>query len=805
MPRVTVHTLGFLLAALRPHLGQPNFPHALYQALRDHVSRHVAVATDTLRFPDTLPAEPPKVEEAEVRVWWPEGLPAALEELVRTLIHAHATISDLRAELLAIEDQSSRSARMLSILAHEIKNPLFAILGSLELLAQKPLDDEVRDLIQTAHTSAQRMHALVNDSLQLVALEQEGVRLKAERLSLNELLRELVKEAEPVARASNIRLQVVPLRGDAELLGDRKWLQQALLNLVLNAVKYTPEGGRVIIRGVRNADSVGVMVEDTGPGIAEQDLERIFEPFQRADAKKEGSGLGLAIVQRVVEAHGGRVEVDSRPGAGSTFVVWLPRLQPGRGTVGWDVARVLVLTALVAFALARLPIFPASVSADTPAGPVALAEPTTLPDGGTVRLGDARLSFDPGSRVQLKARRSLWGGDLRASARLFEGATDVERGGPSPRLTVALNHAQLTPRGTRFQAQTGEVDRVSLFEGRLALEGPGFRGELAPGEGAAVSAKGVETRRLLPAPQVRARELEDGTLELRWFPVEGAARYRVRLLETGRPVLVEDTERTVWTYVPRADRKLSVEVQAIDDLGLAGPASAPVDFLERGSFYAGHRKFLAGDYAAAAELLARAVELEPVNAVAWYELGLSRLALGDVDGARAAFERAVQLEPELEQEIWLPLARALEEAGRYDEAEAYYRKARALPDRAREAEAGLLRTLLASGRASEAEAEACAWLEAHPGDAGVKALLREALDRQGKRYARPGCPAFQEPPPPPKPEPKPKPAPEPEPPAKEPQPAPAPAPEPAPKPEPAPEPEPAPKPAPPQTCDPFCN
>ncbi|WP_456410837.1 ATP-binding protein [Oceanithermus sp.] len=777
MPRVTVETFATLLRVLRPHLGQPNFPHALYRALREHVSRRSAVEADELRFPEVLPEDPPRLEEAGVRVWWPEGVPAALEELVRTLIRAHATVSDLRAELLAIEDQSSRSARMLSVLAHEIKNPLFAILGSLELLAEKPLDEEVRRLVQTAHASAQRMHALVNDSLQLVAFEQEGVRLRAERLSLNELLRELAKEAEPVAMASGIQLRVVPLRGDAEFLGDRRWLQQALLNLVLNAVKYTPEGGRVVLRGVRRNDSVGVLVEDTGPGIAERDLERIFEPFQRADATKEGSGLGLAIVKRVVEAHGGRVEVKSQLGAGSAFAVWLPRLQPGRGAAGWGV-RVLVLTTLALFALARLPIYPAPVSADTPAGPVALAEPVSLPDGGTVRLGDARVSFDPGARVQMKARRSLWGGDLRASLRLFEGATQVDRTGPTPRLAVALNYAQLNPQGTRFQAQTGTTDRVSLYDGRLALAGPGFRGELAPGEGAAVSAAGVEKRRLLPAPQVRARTLADGSLELRWLPVEGAVRYRLRLLEGDRPVLVQETEATSWVYVPQADRKLRAEVQAIDDLGLAGPASEPVPYLERGSFYQGHQKFLAGDYAGATVLLARAVELDPTNAEAWFELGQSLLEEGDLEGARAAFERAVQLEPALEQKIWLPLGRALEEAGRPEEAEVYYRKARALPESARDAEVGLLRTLLGAGRAAEAETEACSWLRAHPGDEEVQGLLRKALDRQAKRYAEPGCPVFQEPPPPPKPKPKPKPEPEPE---------------------------PVKPPPPPQICNPFCN
>ena len=778
MPPVTFKSLAKLLRDLRPHLGDPHFWNVLYRSLSSQLGASVAIAGADFSFPKTRPNAQPRLVEADIEVWLPNGVPQALEELLRTLIRAHATIGELRGELLAIEDQSSRSARMLSVLAHEIKNPLFAVLGSLELLVQKPMDEDVRKLIETAHASARRMHALVNDSLKLVALEQEGVRLKAQRLSVNGLLEELSAEVATVALASGVHLQVVPLRGDAELLGDRRWLLQALLNLALNAIKYTPEGGRVTLRAVRDRLRTGIEVEDTGPGIAAEDLQRIFEPFQRADTHKEGSGLGLTVVKRIVEAHGGEISVESQPGQGSRFRVELPQLQAeGRGGLAVGM-RVLVLTALVGLVLARLPLFPVDVRADTPSGTVDLAQEADLPQGGAVTLGSARMNFDPGSRVRLSARRSLWGGALAASLRVAAGGVAVKRSGVAPRLDVALQHARLRPHGTEFLAQSGENDRVSLFDGALALAGPGFSGELKPGEGAVVSAAGVEKRPLLPAPQVRVRTLEDGRLELRWLPVEGAVAYRIEMSEQGRAVVVARTATPRWVYTPEQNRDLEVRVRALDDLGLAGAASRPQPYRERGAYYKGHRNFLAGDFAQAARWLKRALEVDPTLPEAWYEYGRAQLELGDAPAARKALERAVELEPSYKDRVLLPLAGALEATGDLKGAAEYYRQARSRSQLEREGTLGWIRTQLKMDQYDEAEAAACDWIRDHPDDAAAVTLLKRALEDAGKTYARPGCPLFQQP-------------------VSRPRPRPAPPSEPAPKPHPTT--------APPESCNPFCK
>ena len=788
MPRVTVQTLADLLRELQPHLGQTQFPHAFYQSLRRHVDRRAAVAFGDLHFPDQLPETEPALVEDDVRVWWSAGYPEALTDLVRTLVRAHQTITELRTEMLAMEDQSTRSARMIGILAHEIKNPLFAILGSLELVRSEELDENVRKLIETAYSSAQRMHTLVNDSLKLISVEQEGVRLKAERYSANELLREIAREAEPVAAASQVHLRVLPIPGDAELLADKGWLQQAVLNVVLNAIKFTPAGGRVLLRAQRKPDSVSFIVSDTGPGIPKEQIERIFEPFQRGDTKKEGSGLGLTIVKRVVEAHGGEVSVDSYPGRGSTFTITLPRLVGARGG-GALALRVLVLTALLGLVVTRLPIYPVPLEAQTPQGAQRLGPTATLADGGTVRLGSAVLRFDPGSKLQLSAKRSLWGGDLRSNLRVEEGGVGVVRNGPRPVLKVALNYASLTPRGTKFYAASGASDRVSLYGGALALRAPGYSGSLAPGEGAAISAAGVTKRKLPAAPQVRAAST-DGRLTLRWLPVAGAVSYRVEMLAGGVLVGQWQTKETSWSYEPRQDRRVEVRVRAVDDLGLVGPASAPQTFLENASLYRGHQLFLQGKYQEAAKLLEKATAFAPANPRAWLELGLSLLKSGDVAGGKKALERALELEPDYEKQVALPLAEALEQSGDLQQAARYYDIARDISPR--DAILGEVRVSLGLGDAAAAEKSACAWLKEHPSDGTVAALLRRALDAQNKRYAEPGCPVFQEPP-----KPKPKPAPKPK---------PRPKPKPAPKPEPKPAPKPKPKPAPPEpVCNPFCN
>jgi len=172
---------------------------------------------------------------------------------------------------------------------------------------------------------AERMSRLVSDLLWL-AQADAGVQLQLKPVELDTLLLDVYRQALVMAGG---RVQVQLGHEDQAIVaGDADRLRQALLNLVDNAVKYTPAGGRVTLSLHREPEWVRITVADTGIGIAPEDLPHIFERFYRVDKARSralgGTGLGLSIVQWIAQAHGGQVTVESRPGVGSEFTLWLP-------------------------------------------------------------------------------------------------------------------------------------------------------------------------------------------------------------------------------------------------------------------------------------------------------------------------------------------------------------------------------------------------------------------------------------------------------------------------------------------------
>jgi signal transduction histidine kinase len=168
------------------------------------------------------------------------------------------------------------------------------------------------------------MGRLVTDLLAL-ARADAGQLLMRRPVMLDALLVDVYQQAR--SQASHVRLAIGDLE-QVEMLGDPDRLKQLLFNLVNNACRYTPDGGRVTLALVERNGVASLTVSDTGPGIAPEDLPRIFERFYRTDHARSGevggTGLGLAISQVIAEAHGGRIEVESQVGAGSTFTVMLP-------------------------------------------------------------------------------------------------------------------------------------------------------------------------------------------------------------------------------------------------------------------------------------------------------------------------------------------------------------------------------------------------------------------------------------------------------------------------------------------------
>jgi signal transduction histidine kinase/CheY-like chemotaxis protein/CHASE3 domain sensor protein len=238
---------------------------------------------------------------------------------------------DLRNANNQLLDANRHKSIFLTNMSHELRTPLNAILGFSELLRDEKtgrFDASTQHrFLDQIHTSGQHLLGLINDILDLSKVEAGQMDLHLETVALAESIRSVMSTIEPLARTKDITLDSESGPG-LNLTADPIKLKQMLLNLVSNAIKFTPKAGRVSIR-TREVDAwIEIAVTDSGIGIAKADLDRLFTEFQQLDAgygrQQEGTGLGLALTKRFAELHGGEVKVRSVPGEGSTFVLRLP-------------------------------------------------------------------------------------------------------------------------------------------------------------------------------------------------------------------------------------------------------------------------------------------------------------------------------------------------------------------------------------------------------------------------------------------------------------------------------------------------
>jgi signal transduction histidine kinase/CheY-like chemotaxis protein/CHASE3 domain sensor protein len=238
---------------------------------------------------------------------------------------------DLRNANNQLLEANRHKSIFLANMSHELRTPLNAILGFSELLR----DDETgrfdastgHRFLDQIHTSGQHLLELINDILDLSKIEAGQMKLHSERVQLAQIVGLVLSTVEPLARTKDISLDNDSGSG-LHLVADPIKLKQMLLNLVSNAIKFTSMGGRVSIRTRQFESWIEIAVTDSGIGIAEADLERLFAEFQQLDAghgrQQEGTGLGLALTKRFAELHGGEIKVQSVPGEGSTFTLRLP-------------------------------------------------------------------------------------------------------------------------------------------------------------------------------------------------------------------------------------------------------------------------------------------------------------------------------------------------------------------------------------------------------------------------------------------------------------------------------------------------
>lgn len=266
-------------------------------------------------------------------------------------IGAIIVYQDITERRLVAEQRQAREAadaanraksNFLANMSHELRTPLNAIIGFSELLEDQtfgPLNDKQQRYVTNVHSSGRHLLQLVNDILDLAKIEAGRLVLEPESIDLNALLHDMQRGIEPLATAKRQTFVLEVAENLPSLTADRPKVKQILYNLFSNAIKFTPEGGRIGVRATParsddGGDQIQVAVWDSGVGIAEEDLHRIFLEFEQVDSsyvrQQEGTGLGLALTQRLVEAHGGRIWVESKPGKGSTFTFVLPT--EGRAT-----------------------------------------------------------------------------------------------------------------------------------------------------------------------------------------------------------------------------------------------------------------------------------------------------------------------------------------------------------------------------------------------------------------------------------------------------------------------------------------
>ena len=212
--------------------------------------------------------------------------------------------------------------RFIADISHELRNPLTTIRGNVDLMRRMNcVDLPSLDAIQV---ESERMTRMVSDLL-LLAQADAGLPIRRERVELDTLMLQVYRQVRPLAEGIEL---VIGAEDQATILGDPDRIKQLLLNLVDNAIKYTPKGGKVTL-GLQCVEGwAQLSVADTGLGIPVQDLSHIFERFYRVDKARSraagGTGLGLSIVEWIVQAHDGKIDVQSEMGKGTTFIVWLP-------------------------------------------------------------------------------------------------------------------------------------------------------------------------------------------------------------------------------------------------------------------------------------------------------------------------------------------------------------------------------------------------------------------------------------------------------------------------------------------------
>lgn len=269
----------------------------------------------TLCVLDTMPRqlEPEQLEALQI-----------LARQTMQLLELHRRLVIQAALSRQLEEALDARERLLSMVAHDLRNPIGTVLMGAEYLEPEVKEGTQRRVVTRLQRAATGMSRMVEELLDESSIDAGRMPLDPQPASVAQVLFDAADAFEFHAEAASVRI-TVDAAGDLVLQCDVQRIQQVLGNLIGNALAITPPGGTIALSGSARNEGVVLTVRDTGPGLTAEQIERIFQPYWRGpNAKRGGLGLGLAISRRIVAAHGGRIDVDSTPGEGAAFCIWLP-------------------------------------------------------------------------------------------------------------------------------------------------------------------------------------------------------------------------------------------------------------------------------------------------------------------------------------------------------------------------------------------------------------------------------------------------------------------------------------------------
>jgi signal transduction histidine kinase/DNA-binding response OmpR family regulator len=262
-----------------------------------------------------------------------DQLEERVQERTAELVAAKKEVEAFSLSVVRAKEEIERASKFkdqfLSTMSHELRTPLNAVLGFSDLLTEErygPLNDRQRRYVNHIHTGGRHLLSLINDILDLSKIEAGRLQLTIETVRVSTSFAEVVDTMRPLADKKSQSL-VMEAPRELNVRADATRFKQVLMNLIGNAIKFTPEGGKIELGCRPLGQVVRVEVRDSGPGIPLEEQKRIFEAFhrlQQSEKSVEGTGLGLAITRRLVELHGGHLDLESQPGLGSCFYFTLP-------------------------------------------------------------------------------------------------------------------------------------------------------------------------------------------------------------------------------------------------------------------------------------------------------------------------------------------------------------------------------------------------------------------------------------------------------------------------------------------------